>query len=61
MILPGVFEKFPALRVICGHLGEMARFDLQRLDDNVAQGVTGLSSSITDTTDRRSTSRPVAC
>ena len=49
MILSGVFDRFPQLRVISGHWGEMVPFYLQRLDDALPQAVTGLSRSITDT------------
>ncbi len=49
MILSGVFDKFPDLRIISGHWGEMVPFYLQRLDDAMAPDITGLSRTITDT------------
>ena len=49
LILGGVFENFPNLQVISGHWGEMVPFYLQRLDDVMPVGVTGLSATITDT------------
>jgi predicted TIM-barrel fold metal-dependent hydrolase len=49
LILSGAFERFPDLQVISGHWGEMVPFNLQRLDDVLPPGVTGLSTTITDT------------
>ena len=49
MILSGVFDKFRGLQVISGHWGEMVPFFLQRLDDMLPQGATGLSRTISDT------------
>ncbi|WP_156181157.1 amidohydrolase family protein [Mycobacterium nebraskense] len=49
LILSGAFERFPNLQVISGHWGEMVPFYLQRLDDVLPPGVTGLSMTITDT------------
>jgi len=48
LILSGVFERFPNLRVISGHWGEMVPFYLQRLDDVLPPTITGLSATITD-------------
>lgn len=42
MILAGVFEKFPALKVISGHWGEMVPYYLPRLDQMFSPEVTGL-------------------
>lgn len=42
MILAGVFEKFPALKVISGHWGEMVPYYLPRLDQMFSPAVTGL-------------------
>jgi uncharacterized protein len=42
MVLAGVFDRHPALRVIIGHMGEMLPFMLQRIDDNLPPRVTGL-------------------
>ncbi len=49
MILSGLFDRFPDLRVISGHWGEMVPFYLQRMDDTLSRAVTGLSRSILDT------------
>ncbi|ORB73954.1 amidohydrolase [Mycobacterium scrofulaceum] len=49
LILSGAFERFPHLRVISGHWGEMVPFYLPRLDDVMPPNVTGLSTTITDT------------
>jgi uncharacterized protein len=42
MVLGGVFDRHPGLRVIVGHMGEMLPFMLQRIDDNLPPKVTGL-------------------
>jgi uncharacterized protein len=42
MVLGGVFDRHPGLRVIVGHMGEMLPFMLQRVDDNLPPRVTGL-------------------
>jgi predicted TIM-barrel fold metal-dependent hydrolase len=42
MVLAGVFDRHPRLRVIVGHMGEMLPFMLQRVDDNLPPRVTGL-------------------
>lgn len=42
MILAGVFEKYPTLKVISGHWGEMVPFYLPRLDQMFSPAVTGL-------------------
>ncbi len=49
MILSETFDRFPGLQVISGHWGEMVPFYLQRMDDAMPRGVTGLSRSITET------------
>ena len=49
MILSGSFDRFPDLRVISGHWGEMVPFYLQRMDDAMSPEVTGLSRTITQT------------
>ena len=49
MILSGTFDRFPDLRVISGHWGEMVPFYLQRLDDIMSRDVTELSRTIMDT------------
>jgi len=42
MVLGGVFDRHPGLRVIVGHMGEMLPFMLQRVDDNLPPRVSGL-------------------
>ena len=46
MILRGVFEKFPTLKVISGHWGEVLPYYLTRLDQMLSPAVTGLSQTI---------------
>ncbi|MDE6010967.1 MAG: amidohydrolase family protein [Muribaculaceae bacterium] len=46
MILAGVFEKYPTLKVISGHWGEMVPYFLYRLDQMFKPEVTGLSDTI---------------
>jgi predicted TIM-barrel fold metal-dependent hydrolase len=48
LILSGAFEKFPDLRVISGHWGEMVPFFLERLDDVIPPKATGLSGTISE-------------
>ena len=42
MVLGGVFDRHPGLRVVIGHMGEMLPFMLQRIDDNLPPRATGL-------------------
>jgi len=42
MVLGGVFDRYPALQVIIGHLGEGIPFMLPRLERSLPQAVTGL-------------------
>lgn len=46
MILSGVFEKFPTLKVISGHWGEMVPYYLPRLDQIFSPAVTGLKEKV---------------
>lgn len=48
MILGGVFEKFPTLKVISGHWGEMVPYFLPRLDQMYKPEVTGLPAKVSD-------------
>lgn len=48
MILGGVFEKFPTLKILSGHWGEMVPYFLPRLDQMFKPEVTGLSGKISD-------------
>lgn len=49
MILGKVFDHLPDLQVVSGHWGEMVPFFLNRLDDVLSPGDTGLSRTITET------------
>jgi predicted TIM-barrel fold metal-dependent hydrolase len=42
MVLGGVFDRHPQLRLVIGHMGEMLPFMLARIDDNLPPAVTGL-------------------
>jgi predicted TIM-barrel fold metal-dependent hydrolase len=42
LILAGVFDRFPKLQVVAGHLGEALPFMLRRATGLLAQAVTGL-------------------
>ena len=42
MVLAGVFDRHPQLKLIIGHLGEMLPFMLARVDDNLPPAVSGL-------------------
>lgn len=46
MILGGVFDRFPGLKVISGHWGEMVPYWLARLDQMLPPNVTGLSKPV---------------
>ncbi len=48
LILGGVFDRFPKLQVVVGHLGEGLPFMLPRLDINLAPGLTKLQRSFGD-------------
>lgn len=49
LLLSGVFDSLPQLRIISGHWGELVPFFLQRLDDSIPQEATGLRRSLTET------------
>ena len=49
LILSGALDRHPNLKIISGHWGEMVPFFLQRLDDMIPQGATGLRRTITQT------------
>ncbi len=42
MVVSGVFERHPELRLIIGHCGEMIPFMLDRIDDMLPPSLTGL-------------------
>ena len=46
MILGGVFDKFPKLQVVIGHLGEGIPFMLPRIDRNLPPEMTKLARPI---------------
>lgn len=48
MIVGGVFDRLPGLRVILGHLGEGIPFHLPRIDDKLPPSATGLSKPVSD-------------
>ena len=46
LILAGVFDRFPSLRIIIGHMGENLPFSLQRAQDGLPPSVTHLKRSL---------------
>ncbi|HEY2530167.1 MAG TPA: amidohydrolase family protein [Xanthobacteraceae bacterium] len=48
VILGGVFDRFPKLQIVVGHLGEGLPFMLPRLDRNMAPAMTKLARSLGD-------------
>jgi predicted TIM-barrel fold metal-dependent hydrolase len=48
LILGGVFDRFPKLQIVVGHLGEGLPFMLPRLDRNFAPALTKLQRSFGD-------------
>ncbi len=49
LILSGALDRHPNLRIISGHWGEMVPFFLDRMDDALPRGATGLSRTIGQT------------
>lgn len=49
LILSGALDKYPKLKLISGHWGEMVPFFLERLDDTLPMGATGLKRTISQT------------
>jgi uncharacterized protein len=49
MVVGGVFERFPSLQVIVGHMGENLPFSLARADERLTPVVTGLSATVAET------------
>ena len=49
LILAGVLDRHPKLRLISGHWGEMVPFMLQRMDDTMPPAATGLRRTISQT------------
>ena len=48
LILAGVFDRFPGLRFIVGHMGENLPFSLIRAQDGLSPAITGLEKSVSD-------------
>ena len=48
MILSGVFDKLPDLKIITGHWGEGITFMLDRMDYMMPKSITGLKKNISD-------------
>jgi uncharacterized protein len=46
MILGGVFDQFPKLQIILGHMGEVLPFMMPRMDDKMDQNLTKLKKPI---------------
>jgi predicted TIM-barrel fold metal-dependent hydrolase len=49
MVVAGVFEELPELKIIAGHMGEGIPFHLDRIQDMLGPVVTGHSLSVSDT------------
>jgi predicted TIM-barrel fold metal-dependent hydrolase len=48
LIATGVFDRFPKLRIVIGHMGEMIPFFLARIDAAVTPFAKGLQRSVAD-------------
>jgi predicted TIM-barrel fold metal-dependent hydrolase len=48
LILSGLFDRFPNLKIIIGHMGENLPFSLVRAQDGLPQAVTGLPKSVSE-------------
>ena len=48
LVLGGVFDRFPGLQVIIGHMGENIPFSLARADERLSPVATGLKRSVGD-------------
>jgi uncharacterized protein len=48
LVLGGVFDRFPKLQIVVGHLGEALPFMLPRLDRNMPPALTKLQRSLGD-------------
>ena len=49
LILSGTLDRYPKLKIISGHWGEMVPFFLNRMDDMMPMEVTGLRRTISQT------------
>ena len=52
MIVAGVFERHPTLKVIVGHMGEMLPFSLARVDDMLSPLIRDHTASVAETARR---------
>ena len=48
LILAGLFDRFPGLQMIVGHMGENLPYSLIRAQDGLAPSVTGLPRTVSD-------------
>jgi|KBSSwiStaDraftv2_1062776.scaffolds.fasta_scaffold05481_10 predicted TIM-barrel fold metal-dependent hydrolase len=48
LILAGVFDRFPGLRIIIGHMGENLPYSLIRAQDGLPTAVTGLRRDVSE-------------
>lgn len=49
MVVAGVFEELPELKIIVGHMGEGIPFHLDRMEDMLTPVTTGLSLTVAET------------
>lgn len=49
LMLSGIMDKYPNLKLISGHLGELVPYYLQRLDDSIPLAASGLQCSLLQT------------
>jgi predicted TIM-barrel fold metal-dependent hydrolase len=48
LILSGVFDRFPALKIIIGHMGENLPYSLMRAQDGLRTAITGLQRNVSE-------------
>lgn len=48
LILAGVFDRYPTLRIIVGHLGEFLPYGLFRAEDGLQEQVSGLARAVSE-------------
>jgi len=48
LILSGLFDKLPNLKIVMGHWGEMLPYYFERMDDMIPQNATELKQNISD-------------
>ncbi|MBC2372719.1 amidohydrolase [Listeria booriae] len=48
LILSGMFDKLPNLKIISGHWGEFVPYFLERMDETMLRSMTGLKRNISD-------------